>query len=69
MQSKKNSHFEILTNQIVGIVLGWLIVFFIFPLLDDLSQSNLATTSTIIFFISSYIRSYTLRRLFNNKKK
>ena len=66
-QTKLQSHKEVLTNQILGIIGGWLIVYFIFPLFDYLSQSLVATISTIIFFIWSYIRSYIIRRYFNNK--
>ena len=69
MQSKNQSHLEVTTNQILGIVGGWLIVYFIFPLFDYLSQSLVATISTIIFFIWSYIRSYTVRRYFNKRIK
>ena len=67
MQSKKQSHLEVTTNQILGIVGGWLIVYFLFPLFDHLSQGLVATISTIIFFIWSYIRSYTVRRYFNKR--
>jgi len=65
MQTRLNSHIEITINQIAGIIIGWCIVYFIFPLLKDLSSAELATVSTIMFFISSYARSYILRRLFN----
>jgi predicted membrane protein len=65
MQTKKHSHYEVLTNQILGIVIGWLIVYFIFPLMGVETNYIHATASTVIFFISSYIRSYTVRRLFN----
>jgi len=65
MQSKKMSHLEVLTNQIFGIVIGWLIVYYIFPELKNLTQSQLATSSAIIFFIASYIRTYLIRRFFN----
>ena len=66
-QSKINSHIEVIVNNIIGASGGWLIVYFIFPLFDYLSQSLVATISTIIFFIWSYIRSYIVRRYFNNK--
>ena len=69
MQNRKQSHLEVTTNQILGIVGGWLIVYFLFPLFDYLSQSLVATISTIIFFIWSYIRSYTVRRYFNKRVK
>jgi len=69
MQSKKHSHYEILTNQVVGIIGGWLVVYFIFPLFAHLSQGTIATIASIIFFIWSYSRSYTIRRIFNRKLK
>ena len=65
MQSKKHRHYEIITNQVVGIALGWMIVYFIFPLLKELSQFELATISSCMFFASSYSRSYVIRRIFN----
>ena len=66
MQSKKDSHLEVLINQIVGIIGGWCIVYFLFPLFDSLEQSYIATISTILFFIWSYMRSYIIRRYFEN---
>lgn len=69
MQTKKESHKEILTNQVVGLFGGWCIVYYLFPLFDYLSQEIVATISTIIFFIWSYLRSYVLRRYFNAKNK
>ena len=65
MQSKKLSHLEVLANQGIGIIIGWCIVYFIFPLLDEYSQGMIASISTVMFFISSYTRSYLLRRFFN----
>ena len=67
MQTKKQSHFEVIINQTLGIIGGWLIVYFLFPLFDHLNQSLVATISTIIFFIWSYMRSYTIRRYFVTK--
>jgi len=64
-QSKKYSHYEIMVNQIVGVVMGWLIVFLLFPLFDDLDQFYVASISTCIFFVSSYARAYIIRRVFN----
>lgn len=67
MQTKYQSHIEVTTNQIMGIIGGWLIVYFIFPLFDYLNQSLVATISTIIFFVWSYTRSYLIRRYYNAK--
>ncbi len=65
MQSKKTTHLEVITNQISGVVMGWLIVFFIFPFLGIPVTVTQATASTLIFFISSYSRMYVIRRIFN----
>ena len=67
MQSKLKSHLEVSINQILGIIGGWLIVYYLFPLFDYLSQEIVATISTIIFFIWSYLRSYLVRRYFNKR--
>jgi len=69
MQSKRHSHYEVLSNQVVGIMGGWLIVMFLFPLFDHLLQHWVATVSSVIFFTWSYVRSYALRRYFNGKVK
>jgi hypothetical protein len=66
MQSKKHSHYEIATNMIAGLVIGWLIVFLIFPLMGVETTAAHATASSGIFFIASYIRSYLIRRIFNH---
>lgn len=67
MQTRKHSHYEVLTNQIVGIIIGWCIVYFIFPMMNGMEQATIATISSVLFFISSYARSYLLRRFFNGK--
>jgi uncharacterized membrane protein YccC len=69
MQTKKDTHIEVTVNQVLGIVIGWSIVFFLFPLFNQLDQAVVATISTILFFISSYARSYLVRRLFNARIK
>lgn len=65
MQTRKHSHLEILTNQVIGVIGGWLIVYFLFPLFNHLPQAYIATISSVLFFVWSYARSYALRRLFN----
>ena len=67
MQSKKHSHYEVVTNQTVGIVGGWMIVYFLFPLFSHCNQETIATISSILFFIWSYTRSYAIRRFFNRR--
>ena len=67
MQTKKQSHLEIMVNQIVGIILGWLIVRFVFPLFGVVTTNTDATISTGIFFVASYVRAYSIRRFFNER--
>lgn len=67
-QSKKMTHIEIGINQGFGILIGWLIVYLTFPLFDHLDQVWVATISSCLFFVSSYTRSYIIRRIFNKLK-
>lgn len=67
MQTRKQSHTEILTNQVIGVIGGWLIVYLLFPLFDYLAQGYVATISSVLFFVWSYTRSYIIRRVFNRR--
>lgn len=69
MQSKSLSHLEVITNQVSGITIGWLIVYYIFPLIGIQTDAMDATMSTVIFFIASYSRMYIIRRVFNRIAK
>jgi membrane protein implicated in regulation of membrane protease activity len=57
-------HYEVLTNQILGITVGWLVVYFLYPILIPLGPGSMATISSIVFFIISYIRLYLVRIYF-----
>lgn len=61
MFKDKKIHKEVIANQILGIIIGWCIVYFLFPLFDDLEQSLVATISTVLFFVASYVRIYIIR--------
>ena len=69
MQSKKHSHYEIITNQVAGLAIGWAIVFFIFPFLGMESTVENASVASVIFFAASYSRAYIIRRIFNQRGK
>ena len=70
MQTKKQTHYEVITNQVIGIVVGWVIVAYILiPLSNIYTAEIVATISTGLFFVSSYIRSYLVRRWFNGRIK
>jgi len=70
-QSKKHSHIEVLANQILGIIIGFTLSKYVLPTIIDnnggyeLNANTIALHITLIFFISSYSRSYLLRRYFN----
>jgi len=65
MQSKRHSHYEIITNQITGILIGWCLVYFAFPIIGIEATASQATASSAIFFFASYTRAYVIRRIFN----
>ena len=65
MQSKKHSHYEITANQIAGIVIGWCLVYFVFPIMGVETSMEQASMSSIMFFGASYSRAYVIRRIFN----
>lgn len=65
MQSKKHSHIEALSNQIAGIAIGWSLVYFAFPVMGVETTVTQASISSGMFFVASYIRSYVIRRVFN----
>jgi len=72
MRRNKYVHYEVLTNQVLGVAFGWLVVFWIYPYLIPLGPATMATISSVIFFIVSYIRLYVIRILFRhleNKRK
>ena len=69
MQSKKHSHYEIIVNQISGIVIGWSLVFFIFPFIGVETTMSQASMSSVLFFFASYTRAYVIRRIFNGRVK
>lgn len=64
-QSKKHSHYEITANQIAGIIIGWCLVYFVFPVMGIEPTATQATISSAMFFVGSYARAYTIRRMFN----
>ncbi len=66
---KKMMHQEVLTNQILGVIVGWLVIYLIYPILIPLGPATMATLSTVIFFSISYIRMYLVRNYFRKKEK
>ena len=68
-QSKKLSIAEAVTNTVVGLGLSFVTQIIIYPLLGipvSLPQNVIITS---VFFVSSFVRSYLLRRLFNGLQR
>ena len=67
MQTKKQSLTESLTNTAIGYVISLLSLFVILPILGIESSTSKNIVITLYFTIISIVRSYVLRRFFNNK--
>ena len=68
MQSKKHSVIESVTNIAIGLLFSFLIQLWIYPFLGIKVSLNQNLFITWVFFITSFLRSYLLRRFFNNIK-
>lgn len=68
-QSKKHSALESIVNVVLGLLISFLIQIVIYPVLGIPVTLNQNIIITIVFFIASFLRSYLIRRFFNNKSK
>jgi hypothetical protein len=50
---------EVLTNMVAGALINYALTMLIFGV-----SAQFALGTTVVFFIASYIRSYTIRRMF-----
>jgi hypothetical protein len=64
-QSKKMSLFESIANTLIGLITSFYVQLLIFPLfgINVTAKTNLQITG--LFFVISFARSYTTRRIFN----
>lgn len=63
--SKKLDHLEVNANQVVGLIIGYIVTRFIsIPYAGIIDPDILAIGVTFLFFVLSYSRSYGFRRLF-----
>jgi len=67
MQSKKNSIIESVANTVIGLVTSFIIQIIIYPLLNIPVSLNQNIIITFVFFASSVLRGYLIRRYFNKK--
>jgi len=64
MQSKKYSAYEALTNTVLGTMIGFVLVYFAFPLMGVCTTVEQALTANVMFIVASTVRSYVVRRGF-----
>lgn len=67
LMNKKVIHLESLSNQFLGLVFGFCITnYFTIPLVESklYNDDTISLFVTSIFFIASYIRTYTIRYIF-----
>jgi len=65
-QAKKHSHYETIVNSVLGIIIGWNLVYFVFPYIGIETTQSQATLSSVLFFVASYAKAYAIRRVFNS---
>lgn len=66
MQSHKHSVYETIANTAVGFLISWAVwVFVAAPLFDIPYEHGQGFWITVIFTVTSLIRGYVLRRIFN----
>jgi len=68
MQTKKHSLIESVTNTLIGLVTSFIIQLIIYPVLNIPVTINQNIIITFVFLMVSIIRSYIIRRIFNNKQ-
>lgn len=69
MQSNKLSLYESIIQTVIGVVFGFLIQKFLFPLIGIIINDEQNIKAITIFLFASFIRQYGIRRIFNLFKK
>ena len=67
-QSKKQSVIESIAQTLLGLVTSIIIQLILYPIMDIPVSLYQNIIITIVFFVVSIIRGYTVRRYFNFKK-
>lgn len=69
MQSIKSSILESIVNTLSGFLIGWSMNILILPLFGFMVTGGQSFIIALIFTVIGFIRSYLVRRYFNNKVK
>jgi len=64
-QSKKMSLLESITNTVIGLISSFYVQLLLFPLFGIHVSTKVNLQITALFFVISFARSYTTRRIFN----
>ena len=67
MQSRKNSLVEVVVNLIAGIIVSFLLTYFILPLFGLPQSVPKSFCITAIYTLTSMVRMYIIRRIFATK--
>jgi hypothetical protein len=67
MQSKKDTHKEVLLNNVLGVVVGLIAMRMMLPLIEDLCFETRSIVIVGVMFCLSYTRGYVIRRFFNRR--
>lgn len=65
IQSKKNSGFEAMVNTVGGLLIGFVIQLILYPMMNIPVTLEENVIITMVFFVTSFLRSYFVRRFFN----
>lgn len=68
-QSQKQSALESTVNVVSGLVISFIIQLVIYPILGVPMTLHQNLIASGVFFVVSLIRSYIVRRIFNNLKE
>jgi len=68
-QTKRQSLFESMVNVSIGFTISLVATFVVFPLFDVVSTPSKNVGITIFYTVISVVRSYLVRRYFNNSSK
>lgn len=65
IQSKKKSGFEAMVNTVGGLLIGFVIQLILYPMMNIPVTLEENVIITMVFFVTSFLRSYFVRRIFN----
>ena len=66
MQSKKHSFYETVAQNVLGLIIGWCVMYFILPYFGVEANKTQSTIASAIFFVTSFARSFLVRRAFSS---